>query len=96
MIVSHGTCIYIIPAPSMNKNISNIKYSHHMRSYMSHILRYIDQYGAYTSNRSNRHNMSNMSIMSNMINMIKLNKDKFFYKFIEDPAPTCQKLEMEK
>lgn len=79
-------CIYIIPAPSMNKNISYRKYSHNMDTYNV-------QYVRYTSNRLIRSIWTNMDKLSNMI---KLNKDKFFYINLENPAPTCQKLRMEK
>ena len=86
MIVSHGTCKIYHPAPSMNKNISNIKYSHNMDTYNV-------QYVRYTPYKTNMDNMSNMSKLSKYV---KINKDKFFYINLENPAPTCQKLGMEK
>lgn len=86
----------IIPAPSMNYNYLYIKYSQHMRSiweYISHILRHVSNMDQYRSNRSNRCIWTNMS---NMSNKIKLDKDMFFYKNIEHPAPICLKVTEEK
>jgi len=83
----------MIPAPSICLNISYKKYSHNMRSYMSHILRYIDPYRVYRSNRFNidpyRSNRLNRS------NMIKMN-DRFFLNVLEHPAPFDQNRTEEK
>jgi hypothetical protein len=83
-----GSNLYY-PAPSKHLNITNKKYSHNMRSYISHNMRHIDHMCEYAP-KQYKGNISDMPYMMHIMN------NRFFLYRYENPAPFDSIITMEK